>query len=147
VYRTGDGRYLSVGALEPKFWLSFNQAIGRAGTVAELVAPAAQQETIRAEVQAILATKSQAEWVEIMARHDACCEPVLEMDELADHPLHRARDVFFTIDGGALGPLRQVRTPVGAPVRPTMPPRLGEQSREVLADYGFSDDEIAALGR
>ena len=147
VYRTGDGRYLSVGALEPKFWLSFNQAIGRAGTVAELVAPAAQQETIRAEIQAILETRSQAAWVEIMARHDACCEPVLEMDELADHPLHRARDVFFTIDGGALGPLRQVRTPVGAPVRPTMPPRLGEQSREVLADYGFSDEEIAALGR
>jgi alpha-methylacyl-CoA racemase len=145
VYRTADDRYLSVGALEPKFWLSFNQAIGRAGGAAELVAPPETQAAIRAEVQAILATKTQAEWAAIMARHDACCEPVLELDELAEHALHRARGVFFTIDGGAAGPVRQVRTPVGAPERPTLPPRLGEHSRDVLREYGFSDAEIGAL--
>jgi len=145
VYRTRDGKYLSVGGLEPKFWLEFNRAIGREALATELVAPAAEQERVRGEIQAILDTKDRDEWLAIFARHDGCCEPILELDELEDHPLHRERGVFFTIDGGTLGPLRQVRLPIGAPARPTAPPRLGEQSREVLTEYGFSDAEIAAL--
>jgi alpha-methylacyl-CoA racemase len=146
VYATKDGRYLSVGALEPKFWLAFNQAIGRAGNVAELVGGPADQERIRAEIQAILVTRTQAEWRAVFADHDACCEPVLELDDLADHPLHRARGVFFTIEADAAGAaVRQVRTPVGAPANPTPPPNLGQHSREVLAEYGFSDGEIGAL--
>lgn len=145
VYRTADDRYLSVGALEPKFWIAFNQAIGRKPDVSELVAPPARQEAIRAEIAAILATKTRDEWQAIFAAHDACCEPVLELDELADHPQHVARDVFFTVDGGPAGPLRQVRTPLGTPRDPSPPPRLGEHTAAVLADYGFSADEIATL--
>ena len=145
VYRTADERFVSVGALEPKFWLAFNAVIGRKPDVSELVAPPAQQERIRAEIAAIIATRTRDEWVAIMAGHDACCEPVLELDELAAHPQHIAREVFFTVDGGASGPLQQVRTPLGAPVSPTPPPRLGEHTAAVLTDYGFSDDEIAAL--
>ncbi len=143
VYKTADDKYLSVGALEPKFWLAFNQAIGRKGNLPELVGP--RQDELRAELAAILATRTRDEWVEVLAAHDCCCEPVLEPDELAAHPLHRARGVFFTIDGGALGPVAQLRTPVGAPEASTLAPRLGQHSREVLAEYGFADAEIAAL--
>ncbi len=145
VYRTKDDRYLSVGALEPKFWLAFNQAIGRAGNLAELVAPPDKQDQIRDEIQAILATRTRDEWAAALAAHDCCCEPVLELDELPAHPLHQARGVFFTIDGGDLGPVTQLRTPVGVPAASTVAPRLGQHSREVLAEYGFGDGEIAAL--
>lgn len=145
VYRTKDGRYLSVGALEPKFWLAFNEAIGRKGSLAELVLPLDQQDRVRAEIQAILETRTRDEWAEHLAKHDCCCEPVLEPEELAAHPLHRAREVFFTIDGGELGPVRQLRTPVGVPERSTLAPRLGEHGRAVLGDYGFSAEEIATL--
>lgn len=145
VYRTADDRYLAVGALEPKFWIAFSTAIGRKPDVSELVAPPARQEAIRAELAAILATKTRDEWVTILAAHDCCAEPVLELDELAAHPLHVARDVFFTIDGGAAGPIAQVRTPLGAPAAPTLPPTLGQHSRAVLAEYGLSEDEIAAV--
>lgn len=145
VYATRDGKYLSVGALEPKFWLEFNRAIGRTGTIAELAGSPEQQDKVRAELAAILATKTRDEWSEILLAHDCLCEPVLEPEELADHPLHKAREVFFTLDGGALGPIRQMRTPVGVPEKRGMPPKLGEHSREVLAEYGFADDEIAAL--
>jgi crotonobetainyl-CoA:carnitine CoA-transferase CaiB-like acyl-CoA transferase len=145
VYRTADERYLSVGALEPKFWIAFNTAIGRKPDVSEIVAPPARQEQVRAEIAAIIAGKTRAEWIAIMGAHDACCEPVLELDELAEHPQHVAREVFFTVDGGAAGPLRQVRTPLGAPTAPSPPPRLGEHSAAVLAEYGFAAEEIAAL--
>ncbi len=145
VYRCKDDRFLSVGALEPKFWLAFNQAIGRSGSIAEIAGDANVQERVRAEIAAIIATRTRDEWLPILAQHDCCCEPVLELDELADHPQHVARGVFFSIDGGAAGPITQLRTPVGAPAKPTAPPRLGEHSRAVLADYGFSADDIASL--
>lgn len=147
VYATRDGKYLSVGALEPKFWLAFNQAIGRKGDMAELILPPEGQARVRAEVQAILSTRTRAEWEEVLARADACCEPVLEMDELAGHPQHRARRMFFDVEHPTLGKVRQIRTPVGQPEASRIAPRLGEHSDEVLREYGFADDEVAALRR
>jgi len=146
VYRTKDDRYLAVGALEPKFWIALNQGIGRPPDVAELLAPPADQDRARAEIAAIFATKTAAEWDAILANHDCCVEIVTELDELPDHPLHRAREVFFTMDGGpGVGPVQQVRTPLGTPKSPRPPPRQGEHTRDVLTEYGFSDAEIAAL--
>ncbi len=146
IYGTRDGRYLAVGALEPKFWIALNQAIGRAPNVAELVGNADQQATTRAELAAIFATKTAAEWSAILEKHDCCVEVILEPTELPAHPLHAAREVFFAMDGGAgIGSIQQVRTPIGTPRDPSPPPRLGEHTDAVLAEYGLSADEIAAL--
>jgi alpha-methylacyl-CoA racemase len=145
VYRTADDRFVSVGALEPKFWIAFCTAIGRRPEVADLIAPPARQAQIRAEIAAVIASQTRDQWALTFAAHDCCCEPVLELDELAAHPLHEARGVFFTIDGGASGPIAQVRTPLGAPHAASAPPRLGEHSAAVLHDYGFAADEITAL--
>jgi alpha-methylacyl-CoA racemase len=140
VYRTRDGRHLSVGSLEPKFWSAFNQAIGRPADLSELVAPPAEQQRIRAEIQGILETKTRDEWEAVFAGADACVEPVLGTDELANHPLHKARELFFK-----LGDLTQVRTPFGRPHGHHPPPQLGEQTSEILTESGFSQSDIAAL--
>jgi alpha-methylacyl-CoA racemase len=146
VYRTRDDRYLAVGALEPKFWIALNQAIGRPPDVGELLEPEEGQDRTRAELAAIFATRTAAEWNTALASVDCCVEVVTELDELVDHPVHRAREVFFTIDGGAgVGPVLQVRTPLGTPKPPRPPPRHGEHTRDVLAEYGFTDAEIAAV--
>jgi crotonobetainyl-CoA:carnitine CoA-transferase CaiB-like acyl-CoA transferase len=146
IYRTKDDRYLAVGALEPKFWIALNEGIGRPPNVGELLDPPEAQDRTRAEIAAIFATRTAAEWNATLASHDCCVELVTEVDELPDHPLHRAREVFFTIDGGAgVGPIQQVRTPLGTPKSPRPPPRQGEHTRAVLSEYGFSDAEIAAL--
>jgi alpha-methylacyl-CoA racemase len=146
IYQTRDDRYLAVGALEPKFWIALNEGIGRPASVAELLDSPGTQAQVRAEIAAIFATKTAAEWTTILASHDCCVELVTEVDELPDHPLHRAREVFFTIDGGpGVGPVQQVRTPLGTPKAPRPPPRQGEHTRAVLAEYGFSDAEITAL--
>jgi alpha-methylacyl-CoA racemase len=144
VYETSDGKYVSVGALEPKFWLAFNRAIGRREDVSELVAPPERQAAVRAEVQAILRTRTRDEWATILAAHDCCCEPVLEIDEILDHPVHRARAVFTRVAAGPDSVL-QVRTPVGPARTDRLAPRLGEHSREVLAEYGLGEAEIRAL--
>jgi alpha-methylacyl-CoA racemase len=146
IYRTADDRYLAVGALEPKFWIALNQAIGRPPVAMELIGNAADQARVRAELATIFATKPAREWQTVLAGCDACVEIVTELDELAAHPLHQAREVFFHIDGGAgVGPILQVRTPVGMPANAAPPPKLGQHSREVLAEYGFGDAEIATL--
>lgn len=144
VYRTKDDRYLSVGALEPKFWLAFNTAIGRKCDMSEVIASPERQEEIRAEISEILCTKPRDEWVAIFANFDCCTEAVLELDELQEHPLHKSRNLFFTVpcdDGEVL----QVRTPVGQARAKHLAPTLGQHSVEVLAEFGFSEDEIAAL--
>ncbi|MFT3696083.1 MAG: CaiB/BaiF CoA-transferase family protein [Kofleriaceae bacterium] len=137
VYRTKDDRFLAVGALEPKFWLALNGAVGRPQNAAELIAP--DQSKIRGELAAIFEQKTAAEWHEVLGPHDCCVEIVTELAELPEHPLHRAREVFFTIDGGAgVGPILQVRTPVGKPANATPPPRHGQHTAEVLAEYGVT---------
>jgi crotonobetainyl-CoA:carnitine CoA-transferase CaiB-like acyl-CoA transferase len=140
VYRTRDDRFVSLGALEPKFWLAFNDAIGRRGDAMELVAPPDVQERVRGEVQAILLQRTRDEWAAAFAGKDVCCEPVLEPDELPDHPLHVARRNFFDAFGQVV-----LRTPVGPPAARRRAPALGEHTAEVLAEYGFSADDIAAL--
>jgi len=139
VYRTQDDRYLAVGALEPKFWLALNAAIGRPPVAAELLGSPADQARVRDELAQIFAQKTAAEWHALLAPHDCCVEIVTELEELQAHPLHRAREVFFTIDGGpSIGPVLQIRTPVGTPVKATLSPRLGEHTAEVLAEYGVT---------
>ncbi len=137
IYATADGRYLAVGALEPKFWIALNTAIGRPPNVAEVVGKPHEQAKTRAELAAIFATKTAAEWNEILAKHDCCVEVVVETGELPTHPLHVAREVFFSIDGGPnVGMVQQVRTPLGTPTSPRLAPRHGEHTAEVLAEYG-----------
>lgn len=148
IYETADHRYLAVGALEPKFWIALNTAIGRKPDVSEIVGNAASQAKTRTELGQIFATKTAAEWNELLAAHDCCVEVVTELTELPTHPLHTAREVFFTMDGGeGVGPILQTRTPLGRPRDPSPPPRLGEHTQQVLAEYGFTADEIAALSK
>lgn len=144
VYRTLDDKYLSVGALEPKFWMAFNTAIGRKYDAAEVIAPPARQEQIRAEISAILASKTRDEWTKILAASDCCTEPVLELDELQEHPLHTSRNVFFKVPCAG-GEVLQVRTPVGEPQAKHLAPTLGQHSEEVLREFGFEGAELAEL--
>ena len=141
VYRTRDDRFLSVGALEPKFWTAFNQLIGRPVDLSELLASGDAAAKIRAEIQAILGTRTRDEWEAVFAGADACVEPVLSVDELEHHPQHKARALFFR-----LGEHQQVRTPLARPNAPhTPPPQLGEHTDAVLTSAGFTPSEISAL--
>jgi len=145
IYETLDKKFFSVGALEPKFWSAFNVAIGRDTDMKELLGSPEQQESLREEIQAIFRTKTRDEWAEIFAKTDCCSEPVLEMDELKEHPLHKERQVFFEISQGEIGPATQIRTPLGVRDESLFPPNLGEHTQEVLKEYGFTDAEIEKL--
>lgn len=145
VYRTGDGKYLSVGALEPQFLARLVEgaglaagaadSAGAAGAAADSAGPV-DEDTLRRRLTLVIASKTRDEWARILAGYDCCCEPVLELDEVAAHPLHNERELFFEIAGeGSAGTL-QVRTPLGMPVGRRPAPALGEHNDEVFREYG-----------
>ena len=140
VYETSDGKFLSVGALEPKFWIALNQAIGRKPDLSEIAGPPDQQARVRADIAGILKSKTRAEWEAFFADKDVLVEPVLDVEELPSHPLHAARRVFFEMAGQ-----KQVRTPLGTPAEQRRAPGQGQQTAEVLREFGFSDAEIESL--
>lgn len=137
IYRTRDGRYLSVGALEPQFLARLAAATG-----VELDPEPAGDPGLRRRLARVIATRTRDEWERIFAAHDCCCEPVLELAEVPEHPLHRERGLFFEIAAGDFAGTLQVRTPLGLPEGRRPAPALGEHNDEVFEEYGVGDRTV-----
>jgi crotonobetainyl-CoA:carnitine CoA-transferase CaiB-like acyl-CoA transferase len=144
-YATSDGGQLSVGAIEPKFWMALCRELGLPGRATDAVAPAGRQRDLRQQLQRLLALEPLSHWQQRLERLDACVEPMLEMEQLADHPQHRERGVFRTLDDPERGPLSLPRLPLDTEPRGSPAPRLGQHTDEVLAEAGLSGEEIQRL--
>src|SRR5690606_31588904 len=139
VYRTSDGGYLAVGALEPEFYTEFLTRLGLDPHTTPSPYDVAQWPRLRQLIADRLATRTRDEWVAVFADSDACVAPVLSPGEAQDHPHLAARGVFVDLHG--------VRQPApaprfsGTPARPpTLPPPYpGEHTRQALADWGVPE--------
>ncbi|UGS38132.1 CaiB/BaiF CoA transferase family protein [Capillimicrobium parvum] len=147
-YACADG-WVTLAALEPKFWAAWCRGVGREDLVAhQFDAPGS---TAHAEVEAIFRRRTRAEWSAFASDHDCCLEPVLELDEALDSELVAAREMVVELDQpGAQEPVRLLGVPVKLSRTPgdanRLPgPGLGEQSEQLLREAGFVEDEIAAL--
>ena len=117
VYECKDGRYYSVAALEPKFWQAVCAALERPDLVDLQYS---EDATTQTTLEQIFKRKTRDEWERELSALDACCEPVLDIDEVASHPQIAARRL---LDPGESRPA----------------PRLGEHTREVLSEVGIED--------
>lgn len=143
-YATKDGGHVAFGALEPKFYKVFAEAHGLPFDMgAFLVGP--HQTELRAQIAAVFAAKTRAEWEAFATTHDCCVEPVLRPDELRDDPHLQARGAFFdlSVDGQPVGQFRTPVTPRDVTFLP--PPRAGEHTRAILAEAGLDEATIAKL--
>lgn len=145
-YATKDGEAVTLGSLEPKFLMSFLRGVGLEGEVdLSCLAPGPHQAALKAKFAAVFASRTRAEWEQFNEQHDCCLEPVLRPDELLADPHLVARRLFLstTIAGKTVG---QYRTPVTPrDLEPRAAPTQGEHTDAILAEHGFSADEIAAL--
>jgi len=143
VYETSDGGYMTVGALEPKFWAAFCKAVERPDLMARHLGTIEKTTATRGILEELFKTKTRAEWEAVFATVEACVEPVLMPDELVDHPLHVARKNVIEDDRG----MRRIRTPMRPrdAAAPKRAPELGEHTRALLAEAGYDDAAIDTL--
>jgi alpha-methylacyl-CoA racemase len=142
VYACADGRYVSVGAIEPRFYAELLRITGLSddpefGAQMDM----ARWPVLKERLAGIFASRSQAEWCEVMDGTDACFAPVLTMSEAATHPHNVARGTFVDVDG--------LRQPSPAPrfsrtaaVLDRPPAHAGQHTREVLVDWGVERGTI-----
>ena len=145
VYRTADGRYMAVGALEEKFWHQVCDTLGRPDLKPAHLASGAAGAVARAEVAAIFGARTQAEWAAVFDAVDCCVTPVLTMEESLENPQLRARGMVTEVGG-----VRQFGRPVRLSAMPSVPARpapavAGADSDAVLMEAGFSPADIERL--
>lgn len=152
IYQTKDGKYVSIGAVESKFWQQFCTRIGRPDFI-PIHWEGEHQPAMKRILAEIMLTRTRDEWVAEFADLDICFTPVLSLDEVCEHPQIQARDMLFTLadfrnSGKELKltgqPIRLSETP--AELKLTFP-GLGEHSDEVLAGIGYTRETIDTLRR
>jgi alpha-methylacyl-CoA racemase len=147
-YRCADG-WVALGALEPKFWQAWCRGVGREDLIEHQFDPPGSD--AHGEVEAEFARRTRAEWEAFNAEHDCCLEPVLGLDEALDSELVRARGMVAELDQpGAERVVRLLGVPVKLSRTPGDPargpgPGLGEHTDAVLAELGYSAEEIERL--
>ena len=143
-YATKDGRFVTLAALEPKFWTAFCAGAGLEVDMGALF-PGPHQASLKEMLRALFVSRTRAEWEAFGRQHDCCLEPVLEPGELRDDEQLRARGAFFEIDS-PWGRIEQLKTPLterGAEHGP--PPRQGEHTDAILREAGLDEATIAAM--
>ena len=143
-YETKDGQHICVGSIEPQF---YQLLVEKSGVDANRFGPqmdTGQWDGFKEELVEVFKTRTRDEWCEIMEGTDVCFAPVLSIFEAPEHPHNKHRDTFVEVDG--------VVQPAPAPRFSRTAPEIshgarvpGEDSAAVLADAGFSQEDIEAL--
>ncbi len=140
-YETQDGEYLTLGAIEPHFWIAFCKAVGR-----EDLGSRQYDYDAVPDVAAIFRTRPLADWLAFFETIDACIEPVRDYGAVFDNPQVKHRGLAGQMDVPGLGKIPHIGSVfVFAGNSTTPPPRLGEHTQEVLQRIGMSDAEMSKL--
>lgn len=149
VYKARDGRYLSVGCLERRFWESLCKALKAEGLIPYQWATGEERERAVSILKELFEAKDRDELFKELSELDVCVAPVYTIDETLNDPHVLARGMVEEIDHPALGkikvlgiPIKLSRTP-GAVAKPA--PSLGEHTEEILRSLGYSDEDIKEL--
>ena len=144
VYETADGKFISLGAIESHFYAEMLERLGFGDDDLASQLDATRWDENREKVAARVAEKTRDEWDEAFVDSDGCYAPVLNADEAAAHPQLSTRETFVEVAGinqPAPAP-RFAKTPLASP---TPPAHAGQHTDDVLADNGFTAEEVADL--
>ncbi len=149
IYETADGKYMSLGALEPGFWRKFCEAVGRTRWIDRQFEKTNRKELIE-EVQALFKRKTRKDWENFVATLDVCCEPVLDLEEAIDHMLSRKENYWLKYSAGESKAELLTGFPLlfsgcgGGEIK-LSPPQHGEHSIEILRKLGYGQTAIEDL--
>jgi crotonobetainyl-CoA:carnitine CoA-transferase CaiB-like acyl-CoA transferase len=150
IYETKDGRYLSLGALEHKFWENACRVLGREDFIEKCFNDAAQEEMIAA-FREIFKARTAAEWLAAFENVDTCVALVNDIAEMIEDPQIKHRGLIAEIEHPAEGRLKQIAPTVKLSATPggieSPPPLLGEHTRVILKSLDYDDETIESLAR
>ena len=147
-YACADG-WVTLGALEPKFWAAWCRGVGREDLIDKQFEPPGSPTHV--EVEAIFVERTREQWSAFASEHDCCLEPVLDLDEALSSNLVRERHMVTELDQpGAERTVRLLGVPIKLSRTPGDPnrspgPVLGEHTDEVLRGLGYDEEQVAAL--
>ncbi|MGN6496540.1 MAG: CaiB/BaiF CoA transferase family protein [Tsuneonella sp.] len=144
-YETADGKFVSIGSIEPQFYAELRRIAG----LAEDTDFDAQHDRkawgpLKAKLTALFKSKTRAEWDALMEHSDVCYAPVLTMSEAVEHPHNVARGTFVEV-GGDVQPAPAPRYSGTATGTPQPAPLPGDQTDDLLGSLGMGAEEIAGL--
>ncbi|XP_008930301.3 alpha-methylacyl-CoA racemase isoform X1 [Manacus vitellinus] len=146
IYRTSDGKFMAVGALEPQFYEQLIKGLGLDSDELPIQSSYSNWPEMKKKFASIFAQKTQAEWCSIFDGTDACVTPVLSFDDVASHQHNKQRSSFIKNDQGEISP-RPAPLLSRTPAVPSCKrdPFIGEHTEEILLENGFTKEEIAKL--
>lgn len=149
-YETSDGRYLSVGGLEPQFFAQFCQALGHPEWAGKGLAMNEEIQTqLKQDIAGVMKSRTFDEWCAVFAELDSCTEPVLTFAEACEHPQIKARELLVDVPVSEGVTQTQLASPVKfsgtSPEYRHTGAALGAHTDEVLRDGGLSEEQIAEL--
>jgi crotonobetainyl-CoA:carnitine CoA-transferase CaiB-like acyl-CoA transferase len=145
VYRTRDGRHVTVGALEPRFWRAVCETIGRPELVDLQFGPPQTQAELREALESAFEQRDRDDWLAAFEGVEACVGPVNDLAEAFADPQVRSRGMIASVAGVAVGPASPFKLSGVGRREPRPAPGLGADTEEVLIEAGFSREEVSAL--
>ena len=143
-YECSDGKYISLGSLEPQFYALLLEKCGITDETFKEQSDQKAWPIKREKMEALFKTKTQQEWCGILEGTDVCFAPVLNLKEAPDHPHNKTRQTFVKVQGVTQpAPAPRFSRTQGKIQSPAV--LTGENTEEVLSDWGFSDSEISNL--
>jgi len=149
VYEAKDGKYVSIGCLEPWFYENLCRALGREDFISHQAAVGEKKDEIFSAFREIFRTKTRDEWFDYLSQWDICVGKVYTLDELSNDPQLIHRKMILELDHPELGKVKQPGISLKLSQTPgsirSFGPALGQHTEEVMLDLGYSKERIEEL--
>ncbi|KZZ61702.1 carnitine dehydratase [Oleiphilus sp. HI0125] len=147
-YETADGKFISIGSLEPNFAMSLLQTLELSDWLSKIADQRPETQTsLRAAIAEKISAQTQAKWIDIFGKLDACVEPVITVNEAAEHPQFKARKMFIDVQLESGESVKQIASalPFDRVQEPSLGAPLGAHTDEVLGQFGFDAGQLEEL--
>ncbi len=146
VYECADGKYIALGALEPKFWEQFCELVQKPQWKNRILDTGEKMRDLKKEVADFMKSKTQQQWMDLSMNKDVCLTPVLAMSELENNPQIAHRKMIVKSESGKM---KLMGVPLKFSETPAQPawdaPALGEDTFQILQEIGFNEKAIQEL--
>lgn len=147
VYQTADGKWISIGNMEPWFWANFCRAIGREDMVPYQYDPG--RDDLKKNIAGIFREKTRDQWFDLLKDKDVCVAPVYTMEEASGDPHILSRGMFEEVDHPGFGKIRQVGVSPKLSATPgrirSTAPLPGQHTGSILGELGYTSEEIKKM--